>query len=296
MVGSISNRFDRRDRKLRIGAIKSLSQLGSSVRPKRPRPTRLPLSLERTYLRALWERIEALREAVRSELIPKLSEIQSQARRNAPQTSARQDAWIDDIGKAISEAVRLFGLRVTDASTRRLASDIASQVSAFNYKEVDQQLDRALGVNVFISEPWLEDQLKAYSVRNYDLIKSIEDREIARLNQVVTQGFAQGQRWETISDDIEATFDVSKRDAERLARDQVNKMNGELTRLRQTSLGVDKYVWTTAGDERVRDSHAAKEGKVFSWDKPPADTGHPGEDINCRCIALPVLTEDVAEE
>ena len=25
-------------------------------------------------------------------------------------------------------------------------------------------------------------------------------------------------------------------------------------------------------------------------DCPPANTGHPGEDVNCRCVALPVLS------
>lgn len=47
-----------------------------------------------------------------------------------------------------------------------------------------------------------------------------------------------------------------------------------------------RYVWMTAGDEKVRPSHAANDGKIFRWSDPPA-TGHPGEDIHCRCIAVP---------
>jgi hypothetical protein len=46
------------------------------------------------------------------------------------------------------------------------------------------------------------------------------------------------------------------------------------------------YIWRTAGDDKVRPSHAANEGERFAWDNPP-DTGHPGEDINCRCVAEP---------
>ena len=46
------------------------------------------------------------------------------------------------------------------------------------------------------------------------------------------------------------------------------------------------YVWVTAGDDKVRPSHADNEGQIFSWDDPPA-TGHPGEDSNCRCSAEP---------
>ena len=48
-----------------------------------------------------------------------------------------------------------------------------------------------------------------------------------------------------------------------------------------------KYVWRTLGDDKVRSSHAANNGKLIDWDKPPEDIGHPGEDYNCRCIAEP---------
>jgi hypothetical protein len=44
------------------------------------------------------------------------------------------------------------------------------------------------------------------------------------------------------------------------------------------------YIWRTAGDDKVRPSHAANEGRVFAWNDPP-ETGHPGEDFNCRCTA-----------
>jgi hypothetical protein len=46
------------------------------------------------------------------------------------------------------------------------------------------------------------------------------------------------------------------------------------------------YIWRTAGDDKVRASHAANDGKIIAWDNPPT-TGHPGEDINCRCVAEP---------
>lgn len=46
------------------------------------------------------------------------------------------------------------------------------------------------------------------------------------------------------------------------------------------------YIWRTAGDDKVRPSHAANEGRIFAWNNPPA-TGNPGEAINCRCSAEP---------
>lgn len=46
------------------------------------------------------------------------------------------------------------------------------------------------------------------------------------------------------------------------------------------------YIWRTRGDGKVRASHAANAGKIFSWENPPP-TGNPGEDYNCRCWAEP---------
>lgn len=45
--------------------------------------------------------------------------------------------------------------------------------------------------------------------------------------------------------------------------------------------GNDRYIWRTVGDDRVRPSHAAREGKLFRWKAWP----EPGEEEHCRCWA-----------
>ncbi len=47
------------------------------------------------------------------------------------------------------------------------------------------------------------------------------------------------------------------------------------------------YVWRTASDDKVRDEHAMRAGKIYTWDAPP-DGDHPGDDYNCRCWAEPL--------
>ena len=74
----------------------------------------------------------------------------------------------------------------------------------------------------------------------------------------------------------------------RITRDQNNKLMGRLSHERQVAVGIREYEWSTAGDERVRTEHEANSGVVFEWGKPPA-TGHPGEDIQCRCLAMAVI-------
>ncbi|MEQ1890367.1 MAG: phage minor head protein [Alphaproteobacteria bacterium] len=51
------------------------------------------------------------------------------------------------------------------------------------------------------------------------------------------------------------------------------------------------YIWRTRGDNKVRASHAANNGRIFAWDDPPV-TGHPGEDFGCRCWAQPYRPAD----
>jgi SPP1 gp7 family putative phage head morphogenesis protein len=60
--------------------------------------------------------------------------------------------------------------------------------------------------------------------------------------------------------------------------------------------GVKKYIWSTANDIRVRDRHRSLNNKVFSYDDPPVvdkksgRRANPGEDYNCRCVAIPYLS------
>ena len=50
------------------------------------------------------------------------------------------------------------------------------------------------------------------------------------------------------------------------------------------------YIWRTKGDDKVRDRHKERDGKVFNWHIPPTG-GHPGEDYNCRCWAEPYVPQ-----
>jgi len=63
---------------------------------------------------------------------------------------------------------------------------------------------------------------------------------------------------------------------------------------KQEAIGVKRYIWRTRQDSRVRPGHARLEGTVQRWAKPPDVGGgrmlHPGEDWNCRCIAVPIET------
>lgn len=99
-----------------------------------------------------------------------------------------------------------------------------------------------------------------------------------------------GMRVEDIADLLLERGNVSESRAELIARDQTLKLNGAITQTRQENAGISRYTWSTSLDEAVRPEHAILEGQDFDWTSPPAP-GHPGEDIQCRCVAIPIIDE-----
>lgn len=100
---------------------------------------------------------------------------------------------------------------------------------------------------------------------------------------------------------VEERAGVSKSHAMLIARDQTLKLHAGIMKLRHQAAGVERYRWSTSMDERVRPMHADLEGQEFSYDDPPetnkdGDTNNPGEDFQCRCVAIPIIGEDEDEE
>jgi len=173
-----------------------------------------------------------------------------------------------------------------------IAAEMAKQNSEFNRKKFVKQINKAVGVDItsILADSNVDSALRASVTENVALIKTMPAKQFDRIERVVLQGVTSGNDFFSIKKDIKAIGGVSKRRAKLIARDQVSKLNGNLNRIRQDDIGITHYFWRTSEDERVRPDHAANNGKRFAWDSPPAITGHPGEDIQCRCTADPDLT------
>lgn len=271
-------------RRLRAQAV--LFRRGAPRRRRPPR-MRLPLPVERAYAAFIRRRIELIRKAFEDILRPQLARLAAEAglQRPAPAAGdARADGWPEAAAQLITQ-IRL-GLQNAQVSEADVA-DLAGQVSSWNKDEWRRQMVSVLGFDLVQAEPWLRDDLKAWAHENAGLISSLEDDAVAQVEKFTLRGLRAGDRHEDIAQQIAERLDVSESKAKFLARDQVGKLNASLTQHRQTAVGVDEYFWRTSGDDRVRATHAAHEGKKYRWDDPPEDTGHPGEDYNCRCTAEP---------
>ena len=195
---------------------------------------------------------------------------------------------------AIERAISAVSKDVTDGLAWKadaLASALVAAQNLQTTQQLQQGVNDAYGVDItpLLRAQNIEPMLALARKVNVNLIKSIPSQYFDDLSERVLRGVQQGQRYEDLADDIQSLYDVTDSRAKLIARDQTAKTNAAITQTRQQDLGVTHYRWVTAGDERVRPTHADNEGQIFAWDDPPEETGHPGHDINCRCVAAPLV-------
>jgi SPP1 gp7 family putative phage head morphogenesis protein len=204
---------------------------------------------------------------------------------------AADDAFIKHLKKLLGKVQT-----VTNPATVEQAAKSTQQANAREFKRV------------FGFPPKVTPQIRGFVQQNVGLVKSVQSDLLSDVAKVVTESFEKGSRVEVLKKRVQERFGVSESKASLIARDQVLKLNANITKQRMQDAGVARYKWSTARDERVRGNPGGKypdtpgnhwrlEGKVFSWDDPPIvdeDTSrraHPGEDYQCRCVAIPVFDE-----
>jgi SPP1 gp7 family putative phage head morphogenesis protein len=211
---------------------------------------------------------------------------ESLARRWLPSSPTRHDAVTDDFDREVAKFFEMF----RPAKAQALAEKFASQTTTHADAQLKKQAQAALGVPVFTSERGLAATLGPWLQENVALIRSIPSKYFDEVEVLVARAVASGQRWEDLAKELQKRFAVAEDRAKLVARDQVGKLYGNIQRLRQQNLGVERYVWRTVHDNRVRPEHAERDGQTFQWSKPPLD-GHPGHAINCRCFAEPDFSD-----
>lgn len=258
---------------------------------RRVRRQKFPKGAEREYRVTLINYVDTLIADVEAGLIPQLRSLENQIGLRTDDKRSDVSAWVGIIEDVLGELDKAASETSRQEQLERDAAVFAQEVSRFGRIQTFQQLKGALGVDLFVAEPQLQDMLADFTNENVALIKSIPKTFHDRIGRIVRDEFRQGARAEQVQEKIRATYDVTRNRAILIARDQSNKLTGQTTRMRQTNLGIESYRWRTSQDDRVRPSHAANEGRVIKWSEPPAETGHPGQDVNCRCTAEPVFDD-----
>lgn len=208
--------------------------------------------------------------------------------------SALAASRYEDIRKAV-----LFTLDNIDIESINRLSDIPDRYNqTIDWMEGDfQKTVKAITIapnltteqkNIITAE-WgqnLDKYVKDWTVENiFKLRKDIQENAFA------------GRRAESMIKYIQDNYQVSKRKARFLARQETSLLMSKFHETRYQDVGIQRYRWSTSNDERVRKDHKDLNNKIYDWSNPPivdrvnGRRAHPGEDFGCRCVAIPILED-----
>lgn len=267
---------------LTIKQIVSATPRKNKLGERRLRATKPNRRAELNYASELLTITNYIKQQTKEILLPVLKEQESQY-------GYTKDGFAETIEAAIKKLAKSVSI-FANTKARYMAARAVARTKNATDAQLVAAARMALGIDIgpVLAKAPLKIEIEAAIIANTNLIKSLPTTYITQLRPLVLDGIQHGIRFEVLQKEILAKNNVTESRAKLIARDQIAKLNSSITEARQTQLGITKYEWQTSGDERVRTSHEANDGKVFSWDNPPA-TGHPGQDFQCRCVAIPVF-------
>lgn len=200
---------------------------------------------------------------------------------------------------------KIFLQMYSDFERRVARQKLESKVQALgkigeklSIAEWKREVKRTIGINIlddYYKGEFYRTELSKWTADNVNLIVTRPKETLGDMMTIVEKGFLSGINTKEIARQIQNAYNYDAYWARFIARDQMAKLNCDVTREAQLSAGVTRYEWSTSDDSRVRESHRKLDGKIFSWDNPPVvdeKTGrrcHPGQDYQCRCVALPIF-------
>lgn len=179
--------------------------------------------------------------------------------------------WAEKVAADFIESVNRSNKKAWAANSKRLSVALKNEVA-----------NSSVGL--------MARQLQAQQVA---LIKSLPIDAGLRAQKLAMEAATGGKRADEVAEDLMNSEEVTASRATLIARTEISKANAAITQARAEYVGATHYIWRTAGDGDVRESHREMDGKVFQFMAPPTlsdgMTGNPGEFPNCRCFAEPII-------
>lgn len=196
----------------------------------------------------------------------------------------------------LSALIALMMLAIKNSNSKQELANVATQfvlsVNSFSYSNVNAQA-RAISSQAIESNPTIQAFIKAKIKENTAYITSMRDKYVAQLQSDIYRAISDGKGATELTNAIVKRTNMSYNHARLIANDQTGSILAELNKYRATHAGFEKYLWQSMEDGRVRPKHQILDQQVFRYDDPDGgDDGQlPGEPINCRCVAMPVIDD-----
>jgi SPP1 gp7 family putative phage head morphogenesis protein len=254
---------------------------------KQPRALRFPKGEALRYSRELMQVVRDTEAIITYHLIPALEGLT----RQAEAAFARVDDAAEDLERVMDRLLMVIPL--SEQRAAQIAVEMLQRVQLNHGVQFLEAYDGLLPINPFLGqEDWLPAQMRLRAKQNVSLIKSLPQQLLGDVEALVTSELLKGTHSTDLAGLIQERFGVAENRAVLIAQDQTSKWFGSLNKARQQDAGVDEYEWLTANDAVVRPKHRALNHTKRKW----GEGIEPGEEVRCRCQAIPVIPDDLDEE
>lgn len=306
-------------RRAALKARKTRALVAAARRPPRLPLQLIPTALERAYTAQLLPYARMTRAAF-APLLAALPALLEQARGRTDESSAGSPLLAvpardqaagaapaapsdDPLGTRLSRADadgtkrvrelaaaagRALEAKLRPSELEQLGRRFAKRTSDFQKAQLQKQARRAVGADLFMLDKTIPPLVDGFVKENVALIKDIPRKTAGEIERISVEAVAKGRRHESLAKELEERFGMGENRARLIARDQVGKLYGQVNAARQKEIGIERFVWRSSRDERVRAEHDDRDGETYHYDDPP-DGELPGEPIQCRCHAEPVF-------
>ena len=273
---------------------------GRANRRARMPKARPPNGVERDYGEALGNYLESRVKEAFAPLFDALPNLLARVQ-------TRQDAGEEQQLLAIIESARKsLDRSVSQADITAMAEAFGRQTSAHQRAALNRQVRATFGVDIpVLTDRRMRSRLEAFAHANAALIRDIAPALAHDIGALVVQAVESGTLHKTLAADLETRIGLVRKRARLIARDQIGKLYGQVSKIRHEELGISAFIWRSVGDRRVRGtpkalhgkyphakpSHYLRNGVRYTYADPPKGRDGkpeiPGQPTLCRCYPDP---------
>lgn len=200
--------------------------------------------------------------------------------------------WLDRQGVTKQDGPDIFDVEAFQLLLQELTEPIHRQAVIRGGESVIADL--GLGISFDIQDPRVLGKLAELTGKITRIVPTIEEL----LRESLVEGLRDGESPQQLAARVRDVMDVNLSRSMTIARTETGFAFNTGRNEGMKQAGIDRHEWLSSRDPKVRDTHRAEDGQVTTIGEPFPNTkllypndpaGPPGEIINCRCVAVPVL-------
>jgi len=288
----------------------SLKQLAikNKYRIKKFKPIQSSEWLEAEYYKYLRALVNFVKQQYLKKAIPGMK---------TDKTKWQDESYSAKMDRLIGEISRDTNSKFSQAEMTKIVKQMILKTDKYQKTKFKTAADYGFGIDISELPDFkgYKQFINSVIEKNISEIKYLREETLHKLEMSLRTAIQKGKSIAQVTNEIAAAGQITKKRAALIARNEIKNLTSALNHKRAVNAGFDIYEWQNAGDQRVRGnpnglypkarpSHWIMEGlyckysdntiyspdKGKTWKKRTAamPKGKPGEEINCRCVDIPV--------